>query len=396
MTVSPGAIAQASEYNTVATLVNKVFGDNYSASAPTDANKTNHKFGWGADNIAAALAVGTTITAERLQFTVDRTNVMTDHCNINSTVLMFAAPLNAGRTTVDVNTPVRAEDLNIVENKINNTILANSTHLTVDPTNASSLIATPVSGGPYTRLTPWTNQLIAEHKWTFDSYNHARYFFNSGGQLRLVMEMMGGSTAGYYNWSDVINEIGVLSFTWNNLMQSNNNYTAGTSEGKGFYDLTQYYGDGSDAGSSDEGLLFTSSGVTVSSYGYGYGAYYVPSSYYGFVSNSNPPYTSAYAYSSYSAYSAYSGSVYASSYGSYSAYANLRFKLYGKWANNGSDVVFKLVLDDNTFVEVIDGKIEATCTYLMPDVIERNSATFDVNPDPILSVTNNFNSGDDS
>ena len=190
MTVSPGAIAQASEYNTVATLVNKVFGDNYSASAPTDANKTNHKFGWGAANIDAAVAVSTTITAERLQFTVDRTNVMTDHCNINSTVLMFAAPLNAGRTTVDVNTPVRAEDLNIVENKINNTILVNNTHLTVDPTNASSLIATPVSGGPYTRLTPWTNQLIAEHKWTFDSYNHARYFFNSGGQLRLVMEMM--------------------------------------------------------------------------------------------------------------------------------------------------------------------------------------------------------------
>jgi hypothetical protein len=394
MTVSPGAIAQASEYNTVATLVNKVFGDNYSASAPTDVDKTNHKFGWGADNIDAAVAQDTLITAERLQFTVDRTNVMTDHCNVNSTILMFAAPLNAGRTSVDMNTPIRAEDLNIVENKINNTILANNTHLTIDPANASSEIATPVSGGPYTRLTPWTNQLIAEHKWTFDSYNHARYFFNSGGQLRLVMEMMGGSTAGYYNWSDVINEIGVLSFTWNNLMQSNNNYTAGTSEGKGFYDLTQYYGDGSDAGSSDEGLLFTSSGVTVS--GYGYGAYYTPTSYYGFVSNSNPPYTSAYAYSSYSAYSAYSGSVYASSYGSYSAYANLRFKLYGKWANSGRDVVFKLVLDDNTFVEVIDGKIEATCTYLMPGNIVRNSATFDVNPDPILAITNNFNSGDDS
>ena len=387
MTVSPGAIAQASEYNTVATLVNKVFGDNYSSAVPTDVNKTNHKFGWGAENIDAAVISSEIITAERLQFTVDRTNVMTDHCNINSTILMFSAPENAGRTSVDANTPIRAEDLNIVENKINNTILANNTHLTVDPTNASSFIATPTSGGPYTRTTPWTNQLIAEHTWTFDSYNHARYFFNSGGQLRLVMEMMGGSTAGYYNWSDVINEIGVLSFTWNNLMQSNNNYTAGTSEGKGFYDLTQYYGDGSDAGVDDEGLLFTSSGVTVS--GYGYGSYYVPTDYYGFVSTYMPGYTSAYSNS-------ISGNVYASSYGSYSAYANLRFKLYGKWADNGRDVVFKLVLDDNTYVEVIDGRIEATCTYLMPDVIERNSATFDVNPDPILAITNNFNSGDDS
>ena len=385
MTVSPGAIAQASEYNDVATLVNKVFGDNYSSAAPTDTNKTNHKFGWGAVNLDNTVAPTELITAERLQYTVDRTNVMVDHCNINDTILMFSAPENAGRTSVDMYTPIRAEDLNIVENKINNTILANNTHLTVDPSNASSLIATPTGGGPYTRITPWTNQLIAEHKWTFDSYNHARYFFNSGGQLRLVMEMMGGSTAGYYNWSDVINEIGVLSFTWNNLMQSNNNYTSGTSEGKGFYDLTQYYGDGSDAGADDEGLLFTSSGVTIS--GYGYGAYYVPTSYYGFVSNAMPGYTSAYSAS---------GNVYASSYGSYSAYANLRFKLYGKWANNGSDVMFKLVLDDNTFDQVIDGKIETTCTYLMPDIIERNSATFDVNPDPILSITNNFNSSDDS
>jgi hypothetical protein len=387
MTVSPGAIAQASEYNDVATLVNKVFGDNYSSAAPTDVDKTTHKFGWGAENLENTVSPHEIITAERLQYTVDRTNVMTDHCNINSTILMFSAPENAGRTTVDMNTPIRAEDLNIVENKINNTILANNTHLTVDPANASSLIATPTDGGPYTRLIPWSNQLIAEHKWTFDSYNHARYFFNSGGQLRLVMEMMGGSTAGYYNWSDVINEIGVLSFTWNNLMQSNNNYTAGTSEGKGFYDLTQYYGDGSDAGADDEGLLFTSSGVTVS--GYGYGAYYVPTGAYGFVSDANPPYTSAYAYSAY-------GSVYSSYSSIYSAYANLRFKLYGKWSNDGKDVLFKLVLDDNSFIEVIDGKIEATCTYLMPSVIERNSATFDVNPDPVLTITNNFNSDDDS
>jgi hypothetical protein len=350
MTVSPGAIAQASEYNDVATLVNKVFGDNYSAAAPTDVNKTNHKFGWGAENLENTVSPREVITAERLQYTVDRTNVMTDHCNINSTILMFSAPENAGRTTVDMNTPIRAEDLNIVENKINNTILANNTHLTVDPANASSLIAAPTDGDPYTRLIPWSNQLIAEHKWTFDSYNHARYFFNSGGQLRLVMEMMGGSTAGYYNWSDVINEIGVLSFTWNNLMQSNNNYTAGTSEGKGFYDLTQYYGDGSDAGVDDEGLLFTSSGVTVS--GYGYGAYYVPTGAYGFVSDANPPYTSAYAYSSGSAYSAYSGSVYSSYSSIYSAYANLRFKLYGKWSNDGKDVLFKLVLDDNSFIAV--------------------------------------------
>ena len=59
--------------------------------------------------------------------------------------------------------------------------------------------------------------------------------------------MTGGSTAGYYNWSDVINEMGVLNFTFNNVFKVAAT-TSGTSEGKGFYDLTEYYGDGSDAG----------------------------------------------------------------------------------------------------------------------------------------------------
>ena len=72
-----------------------------------------------------------------------------------------------------------------------------------------------------TRVGSWNKQATAQLVVTFGSANEARYFFNSGGQLRLVMEMMGGSTAGYYNWSDVINEIVVLSFTWNNLIQSN-------------------------------------------------------------------------------------------------------------------------------------------------------------------------------
>ena len=94
-----------------------------------------------------------------------------------------------------------------------------------------------------------------EHKWLWNLYNDARYFFNGGGQLRAILNMTGGSTAGYYNWSDVINEMGVLNFI-DNVSQSAAT-TSGTSEGKGFYDLTEYYGDGSDVlGSADEGLLF--------------------------------------------------------------------------------------------------------------------------------------------
>lgn len=348
MAVNAGSRVHASEYNTVAELVNKIFGDNYSSAAVTDTDKTNHRFGWGSTNIDAAVPSSTLITAERLQLLVDRVNVMVDHINVTDSVLVFAAP--SGRTSVAANAPVRAEDLNLVESKINNTVLVSNNHITVDPTNASAITAIPNSGGPYVRTDPWSNKITAEHKWSFDDYNHARYFFNSGGQLRVALEMSGGSTTGYFYWSDVLAEMGVLSLTWNNVLQSFS-VAQGTSENKGFYDLTQYYGDGSDAGTADEGLLFTSSGFTYSGYGYGYG---------------------------------------------YSSYSNLQFKIYGKWANNGSEIHLKLVLDDTAFSQTMDGQIEAICSFLMPDNIILNTAEFSVMPEPILDILDNFNSGDDS
>lgn len=378
MAVTPGNKAKASEYNSVAELVNKIFGDKYPTASVNDADRSNHKFGWGATNIADALTDGTLITAERLQNMVERTNVMVDHTDITDSILVFAVPDN--RTEVLVRTPIRAEDLNVVESKITNSILPNETHATVDPTNASLYTKSPST--PYQRTAPWTNKLTGEHTWIFNDYNHARYFFNGGGRLRLMMDMANGSTAGYYNWADIINEIGVLSFTYNNMIQSSSTYTQGVSEGKGFYDLTDRYGDGSDSDGvfDEEGLLFTSAGVTVSGYGYGYGYGY--SGVY--ISDG------AYVDTNISAYG------YGYGYGAYSGYSNRYVKVYGKHANNGSEVRFKIVMDDTSFSQITDGTLSATLSYLMPDIIQEADAVFDVTPDPLVGILDNFNSGDDS
>lgn len=420
MAVTPGSKVYGSEYNGVATLVNKVFGDNYPTATPltsaeasattpafntsqyanisrgTDINGApatygNYRFGWGAANLANNIAVSDLITAERLQYLVDRVNIMVDHINVTDTILIFTVP--TGRNSVDKYTLIRAEDLNVVENKINNSVIPNYNYNTIDPTNASLLVATQTPSD-MERTAPWTNKITGEYKWVFDDYNHARHFFNSGGQLRVQLEMSGGCTAGYYNWSDVINEMGVLTFTVNNLYQSNNYYTAGTSYGKGFYQLTENYGDGSDT-STNEGLLFESAGVTVnlSGYGYGYGSAY-SNGYYGFVSNAMPGYTTSYHFCPPAT------SVYASSYGAYSGYASLRFKIYGKWDASGSELHFKVILDDTAYDQTIDGQIASNFTYLMPDTITRTSwagsATFDVNPDPYVVITDNFNTMGDS
>ena len=394
-----GQLAEAAHYNAVAEDVNKIFGDKYPTAAVTDPNrKATHKFGWGAVNVADNLSVGTLITAARLQALVERTNVSIDHINVTDSILVFAVPI--GRTDVTAQTLIRAEDLNAVEDKFTNSIFPNNNHTTVDPTNASALPATPLSGGPYTRTTIWQDKLVGEHVWGWNSYNDARYFFNSGGQVRLALEMTGGCSAGYYNWSDVINEMGVLNFTWDNLVQSNAT-TLGTSEGKGFYDLTDRFGDGSDADGivDNEGLLFTSSGVTlgrqIGTYGYGYGYGYGGSAY-GYITG--PGFYHSFASPAQIPYSAYcSGySIYATSYSQYSTYQQLKFRIYGKYSSNGMNVHLKFVLDDTGHANVIDGNIEATLSYLMPDTLTQGGATFDVTPDPTVRILNNLVSSDDS
>lgn len=401
MTVTPGSIVKAEEYNSVADLANLIFGDNYSSAQVTDLNRIlTHKFGWGADNLDDQVPVGVLIEAERLQYLVNHTNVMIDHVDISDNFLVFSVPQY--RTDVKRRTLVRAEDLNLVEDKINNTIIPRDTHATVDPGNASLL--SPESNG-YTRETPWQNRLTGEHMWSWTSYNSARYFFNGGGQLQLSLEMTGGCTAGYFNWADIVNEVGSLTFTWNNLYQSAGYQTPGLSEGKGFYHLTDRYGDGSDPDgvADDEGLLFTSAGVTQTAYGYGYGyGYGYTSTGPGMFVDNVSGYASAYRVGQDCidpVYLIQIPTVGGYGYGyseAYSNYANRYFKLYGKWVDNGAAVQFKIVFDDTAFEQITDGRLEATPRYLMPDVITENTSTFDVSPDPQLSIVDNFNTSDDS
>lgn len=387
MAQSIGDLVTNEDYNLVAVDVNKVFGDKYSSAAVTDPNRVaTHKYGWGAVNIADALASGTLITAERLQELVTRTNISINHTEITDSVLVFAVPAN--RTTVAAGTPVRAEDLNLVRSKFS-PILLNNKHATVDASNASAFVS---NSAGYGRTTTWNHQLQGEHRFTWGDYNKARYFFNGGGQLRVSLNMTGGSTAGYYNWSDVINEMGVLNFNWDTMTQSAAT-TSGTSEGKGFYDLTTNYGDGTDT-NTNEGLLFTSSGVTLGrkvgtygSYSYGYGYGYITGAGY-HPSWTDPAQHGTYGYG-------YAG-IYVSSYSAYSTYQQLKFRIYGKYINAGAGVQFKLVLDDTTHANVVDGSITPTISYLMPDTLTVGTTSFDVSPVPTFAVVDDFTSPNDS
>ena len=182
--------------------------------------------------------------------------------------------------------------------------------------------------------------------------------------------------------------MGVMNLAWNNFTQSNST-TSGTSQAKGFYNLTQYYGDGSDAGATNEGLLFTSNGVTLSRT---VGDSGTSGSAYGYITGPGT-------FSQWGDWAVIGGTtsstIYVSAYSAYSTYQNLRFKIYGKYTDSGAGVSLKFVLDDSAHANTIDGTTTPTLSYLMPDNITQGATTFSVTPAPTVSITNNLSSPDD-
>jgi hypothetical protein len=75
-----------------------------------------------------------------------------------------------------------------------------------------------------------------EFKATFNSADHYRHFFNSGGEVRLRATLTGGSGAKQTEWISMVNALGIVKLNYNTTTAS-----SGTSFSKGAYDLTSSY-----------------------------------------------------------------------------------------------------------------------------------------------------------
>lgn len=80
------------------------------------------------------------------------------------------------------------------------------------------------------RTATWTTQAQAVLTITFANSNQARYFFNSGGKIRITSSRSGGSASSQNNaWTNFLNTIGTISFG------------AATSPFINYYNLTNSY-----------------------------------------------------------------------------------------------------------------------------------------------------------
>jgi hypothetical protein len=77
--------------------------------------------------------------------------------------------------------------------------------------DASQAIVTSKASGTYSSA--WSNSVTATLTVTFATANEARYFFNSGGKIRLTPTLTGGTvTPQYTAWVNILNSIGTRSF----------------------------------------------------------------------------------------------------------------------------------------------------------------------------------------
>lgn len=91
-----------------------------------------------------------------------------------------------------------------------------------------------------TRNTAWSTTIDTIFTVTFASGDAARYFFNSGGQIRLSLARSGGTgSAQNTEWTNILTNIGLVTFAAHATTRSG---SLGTAAGSiGYYELTTSY-----------------------------------------------------------------------------------------------------------------------------------------------------------
>lgn len=284
-------------------------------------NRYTHRFGYGNSAVINNLAATDIVEAVHTNGIIDRTNAILTHVGDTGQL-----------TNVSTGTDITANDGNFIENVYQTNVLQNDVHLTVAAASA-------INSASFTRQADWSNNLEGIFAYTFNNYNDARYFFNSGGEIRWSLDMTGNvNNEGFSNWLNIVQGLGTVRMNHNNSLQSG---TGGISNGKGFYHLT-----------TDWQTVFSS---------------------------------------------ATPGSTYGGGYGGYGDYSNLRAIFYARIVEVGNthQIQIKVVMDDSQYhVDPIQGTTTFFASLLQPDDITKNNVTYSVNT-PIVSVVEDFNTAND-
>ncbi len=217
MTVLVGDVITASQYNILSASINKFWGDIYSSNTPSDL-KSENSYGWGNTN-AGTVITGNVITA-------DTTNELINRINLGITQVGAGSVI----TKVITGNDILAAEHNDIETEA----------AALDIARLTAADTTITSGGTddSEARTSWGTAIEVVCTATFASYAEARYFFNSGGQLRYSFDCSGSSDDALA-WDDLFDgdDMGTLIFSYNDVAQSGSR-AGNITSGSGFYELT--------------------------------------------------------------------------------------------------------------------------------------------------------------
>jgi hypothetical protein len=187
-------------------------------------NKTKHTHGWGMlasvyphPMMSLDTIPNSRIFSANVNNLIDKANIMASRVGSGAVLARIAATARIYHT-----------DKLAIEGTIVNEV--------VPAYYANSISTVNDNMVSFMRNTVWSGILQGASLWTFADYNQARYFFNSGDELRCNLTMTGAITdPGYLNWNQVVTQMGTLIFGYNGVTQTG---TGGTSTGIGFYNLS--------------------------------------------------------------------------------------------------------------------------------------------------------------
>lgn len=377
MPYTAGSEITASEFNDLVVQVNKYWADNVTSAAVTDSDRSLHKYGWGQ---TPALEIGGS-NNQRVTGHVDCANpgdnIEAVHMN------QLVARANASGCHLGLSTDlsykiidntVLAADAAAVNTRFSAATIDNglsdsrSAQIRGDHIIGAGMSSSNVLGSD-SRTSNWDEILISDTRYTFGSYNEARYFFNSGGALTVDIDISGAVSTPSQNWAANLAAMGTFHFLADDTVVSG---TGGYSAAdRGFYGLTTNYQ-----------LLY--------SYTFGSG---VGSGTFNSASFSGGDVDA----SSETADNVRGGYLAAGTY------SINRVSLYGKYAGSGELVDLRVYMQSPD-TETIDGTITQTAGYVVADNCTKSggtgaataSATFNVGSYvPTHSFTNTLTSTDD-
>lgn len=185
------------DFNTMANDINEIYTDLH----PGETIELPGNFGYGKSPAIPPVAPNQIVTAAQWTALFDTMVICATHQgtslgvvpdSVNSGELVDAFDGASGTLAVIGNLITNRHAVNVGQ-------FTNSTNGSLDTS---------------TRVTSWSSQIVHEVQVNFGSYDQMRYFFNTGGQIRIAGERTGGTGgANNTNWTNILDEIGTVKFT---------------------------------------------------------------------------------------------------------------------------------------------------------------------------------------